>query len=133
MTSEIITQRTKYEVQPTTLFSLCEESSFDTNFPKHDWEQKYNYIIDLPNNQWPETVVVNCVSRLHDGDQLKLPNGSWLEVTLDKESSFGYDGLLYAHLHLISPKTNDLERVEREINNKRKQRNVYKTIATYIR
>lgn len=105
---------TKYKVKATEPFPVCEGR---------------NYVIDLPQKEWSNTAVVRCRDRLQDGDLLRLNSGSWLEVTIDKQSCFGYDGLLYGELTALC-ETDD---TEKEVSDRRREGRVHSTIATYIR
>ena len=89
-----------------------------------------NYIIDLPlDERWSDTVTVRCDNYLKDRDMLRLPSGSWLEITQDTRDCFGSDSLQFGRLEVLI----QTDEIDRDIDDKRKEGRVYKTEATYIR
>ena len=105
----------------TTRYSVGLTGPFPVNTSK-------NYVIDLPSGEWDKTAVVKSDQRLKDGDMIRLPGGSWLEVTVDKDCCFGYSGTLYGLLKVLM-QSND---IGEEIRNKRAAGKVYQTEATQI-
>ena len=133
----MVNKTTKYALRPHSRFPVSEG---------------INYVIDLPEMEEVDTVVVVQLSwgRLEEKDMIRLPSGSWLEVSLDKDCCFGYDGRNYAILeiqgmYLVEPNRNpcdkndnslffrDYKDVAREISIRRKENRVYPTLATLIR
>lgn len=112
MTPEI----TRYVVRPT------------REFPVHIG---LNYVVDLPEGEiWSKTATVRFDDsrlRLKEGDMLRLPSGSWLEV-MNISQCFGTDSLLYGDLEVLSRS----DEIEKKVGEKRKEGRVYKTEATYI-
>ena len=104
----------KYSIEPTEPFEV---------------DQGRNYIIDLPIGEWGKVAVVKSYNHLKNGDMLRLPNGSWLEVTIDKDACFGYDGKLFGLVRLLTQS----EKLDEEIRVKIGDGLVYQVGATYIR
>lgn len=109
-----------------------------------------NYIINIPKEEGGDIAVRLSWGRLNEGDLIRLPTGSWLEVTLDNDC-WGYSGENFGRLemegeyivlkeeHRIfhSRGENTLlgkteEQIDEEINERRNEGRVYKTLASYI-
>lgn len=104
-------------------------------FPVNGARGNY-YIIDLPPGSWGEEVAVvkldhsglyqhHLPQHLQEGDLLRLPNGSWLEVSIG-DNCFGYDGSKYGLLHLMK------ENHDREIIDIKERQTFFRTIASLI-
>ena len=87
---------------------------------------------------------------MNEGDLIRLPSGSWLEVTLDSDC-FGYSGENFGRLeiegeyivlkeeHRLFPLRGENtllgkteEQIDKEISECRNECRVYKTLASYI-
>ena len=110
-----------------------------------------NYVIDTPKEEGGSDIAIRLSwGRLNEGDLIRLPSGSWLEVTLDSDC-FGYSGENFGRLeiegeyivlkeeHRLFPlrgkntllgKTE--EQIDKEISERRNEGRVYKTLASYI-